>query len=307
MPYSYIQYPASAGVGPLTLGFPYQLRGDIRVYRDLDLISGAYSAVLQEGTGYTWPSATQIQLVSPLPAGSTLTIRRETPTAGRRVDWADGSNLTGEALDTADLQKFYALQEMADANALIVSTAAQAQAAAAQAATDAGEALAGAILAQAIADRSPALFATIAASGSALDFTGIPDWAKRVTLLFSGLSTNGTSDFRVILGGSALVTSGYQCLATRVSTSNTPVTTTTAFLLTSNNSSPSDAYSGQASLTLAGPNTWVLSGSIAAPIMFSLNVSAGSIALPSALQRVRVTTVNGTDLFDQGSVSLLVE
>ena len=30
-------------------------------------------------------------------------------------------------------------------------------------------------------------------SGTSIDFTGLPSWAKRITVIFSGLSTNGTS------------------------------------------------------------------------------------------------------------------
>ena len=38
-----------------------------------------------------------------------------------------------------------------------------------------------------------------------------------------------------------------------------------------------------------------------------IGLSGGSIALGGTLDRVRVTTVNGTDTFDAGSINILYE
>jgi hypothetical protein len=46
-------------------------------------------------------------------------------------------------------------------------------------------------------------------SGTSIDFTGIPSYVKRVTVMFSGVSTNGTSLVQVRLGDSGLETTGY--------------------------------------------------------------------------------------------------
>jgi hypothetical protein len=78
------------------------------------LQSGGYTQLLADGVNYTWTSATQVQLSAAPVVGQTLSIRRETPTTSRLVDWNDGSALTADALDTADLQNFYAIQEHKD-------------------------------------------------------------------------------------------------------------------------------------------------------------------------------------------------
>jgi hypothetical protein len=39
----------------------------------------------------------------------------------------------------------------------------------------------------------------------------------------------------------------------------------------------------------------------------SVNFSAGSKTLSGTLDRVRITTVNGTDTFDAGSINILYE
>jgi len=37
------------------------------------------------------------------------------------------------------------------------------------------------------------------------------------------------------------------------------------------------------------------------------HVTAGSISLAAVLDRIRITTVNGTDTFDAGSINILYE
>jgi hypothetical protein len=94
--------------------FPYLLRAHVKLYYGLSLQSGGYTQLLADGVNYTWTSATQVQLSAAPVVGQTLSIRRETPTTSRLVDWNDGSALTADALDTADLQNFYAIQEHKD-------------------------------------------------------------------------------------------------------------------------------------------------------------------------------------------------
>lgn len=48
-------------------------------------------------------------------------------------------------------------------------------------------------------------------SGTAIDFTGIPSWVKRITVMFSGVSTNGTSVPQIQVGAGSVTTSGYLC------------------------------------------------------------------------------------------------
>lgn len=133
MPYSYVQYAGTGTTGPFSVPFPYLLKGHVKLYRGLNLLTGTYTQLLVDGTDYTWPSATQVQLTSALVNGTTLTIRRETPTSTRLVDWNDGSNLNAADMDTADLQNFYAVQDQQDKNETVaaaqITTAADAAAA----------------------------------------------------------------------------------------------------------------------------------------------------------------------------------
>ena len=70
--------------------------------------------------------------------------------------------------------------------------------------------------------------------------------------------------------------------------------------------SASYAINGLLVLTLISANTWVASGvlSTALPLTFT---TSGSKSLTNALDRLRLTTVNGTDTFDAGSINIMYE
>ena len=51
--------------------------------------------------------------------------------------------------------------------------------------------------------------AVASTSGTSVDFTGIPSWVKRITVMFDGVSTNGTSNMVVRIGSGSVSTSGY--------------------------------------------------------------------------------------------------
>ena len=75
--------------------------------------------------------------------------------------------------------------------------------------------------------------AVASTSGTAIDFTGIPSWVRRVTVMFSGVSTNGTSNVQVQIGSGSFVTSGYSS-STAQSNNAVPLGNfTTGFSLTS--------------------------------------------------------------------------
>jgi len=150
--------------------------------------------------------------------------------------------------------------------------------------------------------------ATASTSGTSIDFTSIPAWVKRVTILFAGLSTSGTSNLQCQVGiSSGVVTSGYTASATNFS-GGVQATATSGMIFTSNILA-ANLYSGRMVIETIGSNTWV---GIAT---FASNSSAasgggyggGSIALAGTLDRVRITTVNGTDTFDAGSINILYE
>lgn len=151
--------------------------------------------------------------------------------------------------------------------------------------------------------------AVASTSGTSIDFTSIPAWVKRITVMLSGVSTSGTSPMQVQLGDSGGVeTTSY--VANVMSTQATVSTSggTTGFYVTlSANIAASSTVQGSFVLTLLGSNTWTGVGSLAREVSNTMFFSAGSKALSDTLTQVRFTTVNGTDTFDAGSINILYE
>jgi len=140
----------------------------------------------------------------------------------------------------------------------------------------------------------------VAASGTAIDFTSIPSWAKCIEISVSGLSTNGTSAVLVQLGDSGgIETTGYISSTSIVSS----VTNTTFGFGLIAAPAVDSVIHGLVSLRLvdASTNTWscafVGGGSNAAYVL----IQGGSKSLSAALDRVRLTTFGG-DTLDAGSV-----
>jgi hypothetical protein len=149
--------------------------------------------------------------------------------------------------------------------------------------------------------------AVASTSGTSIDFTGIPSWVKRITVMFSGVSTSGTSSIQVQIGSGSVTTSGYASTGTVYGGLNTTTgsTISSGFILATTTAADSD--SGIATLVLITGNTWVLSSNVSKTVGNYLYAAAGTIALGGVLDRVRITTVNGTDTFDAGSINILYE
>jgi hypothetical protein len=151
--------------------------------------------------------------------------------------------------------------------------------------------------------------AVASTSGTSIDFTSIPSWVKRITVMFDAVSLNGSSNLRFQLGDSGGVeTTGYVSVFSYNGASNNGSTSSTGFDNTGAGSA-SLAVSGQIVISLlsASTNTWTVMGLYgAAGSAFTL-LTTGSKSLSGTLDRIRITTVNGTDTFDAGSINILYE
>jgi hypothetical protein len=145
--------------------------------------------------------------------------------------------------------------------------------------------------------------AVASTSGTSIDFTSIPSWVKRVTVVFSGVSTNGTSNLQVQIGSGSVQTTGY---VSGVSEASTNAFSTSAFLLRAVTAAAL-TYNGTVTLVSVGSNVWVESGVIANSASNSTGVGGGNVTLSGTLDRVRITTAGGTDTFDAGSINILYE
>ena len=150
--------------------------------------------------------------------------------------------------------------------------------------------------------------AVASTSGTSIDFTGIPSYVKRITVMFSGVSTSGTSYWQIRLGTSGgIEATGYSSASMYCSTSGlNAVNSTTGFQFYTIGASYN--YNGSMTITNLTSNTWTENGIVAnttgGDFVF---YSAGAKTLSGTLDRVRITTVNGSDTFDAGSINILYE
>jgi hypothetical protein len=147
--------------------------------------------------------------------------------------------------------------------------------------------------------------AVASTSGTSIDFTGIPSWVRRITVMFVGTSLSGTSSILVQLGNGSFVTTGYTAIGNGNNSTGTGNVYSTSGFPVYLGATAATAI-GSLTICLFTGNTWVSSHS-----MFSSSTTTaaggGTIALGGTLDRVRITTVNGTDTFDAGSINILYE
>ena len=151
--------------------------------------------------------------------------------------------------------------------------------------------------------------AVASTSGTSIDFTSIPSWVKRITVMFNGVGLSGTSIPIVQLGTSGgLVTTGYTGAAGGSdTTSGNSVRANTNGLLLMDNGNASVAHRGAMTIRAFGSNNWVsthTTGDSAVPRAYW---GGGAIVLSGTLDRIRITTLNGTYTFNAGSINILYE
>ncbi len=144
-------------------------------------------------------------------------------------------------------------------------------------------------------------------SGTSIDFTGIPSSAKRVTFLFNQVSGSASSFIIVQVGAGSIQTTNYfGSTTTFVNTTISAGTNTQGF--STGSAGAGNSFSGRLSVTNMGNGVWVSDGVMGMTFpTLTTSIVGGSVVVSGILDRVRLTHVNGTDTFDAGSVSLLVE
>jgi hypothetical protein len=146
--------------------------------------------------------------------------------------------------------------------------------------------------------------AVASTSGTSINFNSIPAWVKRLTVMFAGVSTSGTSNIQIQLGDSGgIENTGYVSTA---SVNGTTLATSTAGFITSGTTAAATTVNGWYAICLIGSNIWTGGGSLARADG-NMNNAGGAKTLSDTLTQIRITTVNGTDTFDAGTVNIMYE
>ena len=183
-----------------------------------------------------------------------------------------------------------------------LSDAAAAQSTANAALPKAGGTMTGVITYAAAQPRIVTATAVASTSGASINFTGIPSWAKRISIILSKVSTNGSSNLLIQIGGGSIENTGYASIAG----SRGNETMSTAGYLITRNQSGSSSITGSYTLFLIGSDEWIGSG-VNTGGGDTPNFSAGSKTASGTIDRVRITTENGTDTFDAGLINIMYE
>jgi hypothetical protein len=141
------------------------------------------------------------------------------------------------------------------------------------------------------------------ASGTSVDFTSIPSWVKRVTVMFLGVSTSVASEVQIQLGDSGgIENTGYTSSASQGTTSSF---SSTGLVVTASPLS-SDLISGIVTIANITGNTWVSSGAVTVGSNVSTRVSGGSKTLSATLDRLSLVLLSG-GVFDAGTINIMYE
>lgn len=149
--------------------------------------------------------------------------------------------------------------------------------------------------------------AVASTSGTSIDFTNIPSWVTRVTVLFNGVSTSGTSNWLLQLGSGSVQTTSYKSASGQIYNSAGGAQNSTNGFIIGQNIAANLTY-GTYVFNALDATTWIGSSSLGAGTSQTYGiVGGGTVTLSGSLDRIRLTTVNGTDTFDAGSVNIMYE
>jgi len=145
------------------------------------------------------------------------------------------------------------------------------------------------------------------ASGTAVNFTGIPNWAKRITVIVNGLSTNGASPTQIQIGDSGgIQTTGYNLTLASIQPTTTSLQTYTSGIVFPGTEATHSRYATISMINI-NSNIWIITGSGFDDITNTTGIINGIKSLTSTLDRLRITTINGTNTFDAGTINIAYE
>lgn len=142
---------------------------------------------------------------------------------------------------------------------------------------------------------------------TAPDFTNIPSWVKRITVVIQGMSTNSTGNPLIQLGTGATptyATSGYLGSSSSMDTGVATTNYTTGFGIRS--ALATSTLHGNIIIANVTGNVWTASGNLAFSNAAASLITAGSISLGATLTAIRLF-IDGTQFFDAGTINIIYE
>ena len=141
-------------------------------------------------------------------------------------------------------------------------------------------------------------------SGTSIQFTGIPSWVKRITVMYSGVSLSGTSNPIIQLGSTTYTTSGY--LGSASTGAGTAANMSAGFII-SNATAAADTAHGMSTLATLNGLIWTFVSVISYSNQAATRYASGSVTMSGTVDRLRIQATNGSDTFDAGNINILYE
>lgn len=159
-------------------------------------------------------------------------------------------------------------------------------------------------------DGKMVLGTAVTASGTSIDFTWIPSWAKRITVMFNGVSTNGTSGIVVQVGNGTIQTTGYSSSASTFLNGAAPSVSplfSNGFVIYDDGVSDLTTLTMEICLFDGNKYISVHNGMANGSTRTASKNGSGSVTLSGPLDRLRITNSNGTSVFDAGQINIMYE
>jgi hypothetical protein len=145
-------------------------------------------------------------------------------------------------------------------------------------------------------------------SGTSVPITGIPSWAKRITVMCNNVTTNGTSVIYIRVGAGSIQTNNYFTFVASITTAGTAAMVGVADGIILPGSVAGDIRHASYTLTKMEGNTWMISGtSLVSGSVFANAYVSGLVAVTGTLDRISLTTVGGVNTFAGGSLNIMYE
>lgn len=141
-------------------------------------------------------------------------------------------------------------------------------------------------------------------SGTFIDFTGIPSTAKRITVMFQGVSLNGAAHLLIQLGNSGgIVSSGYGSGGIHwAGSGQLSMGASNGFAIFVG--SAARVTDGSMVLTLSYSGAWTSTHAVNYGSGGDGAAGGGSVTGLGTVDRIRITTTSGTDTFDAGKINI---
>jgi hypothetical protein len=149
--------------------------------------------------------------------------------------------------------------------------------------------------------------AQTASGQTSIEFTGIPSSAKRITVMFTGVTNSGTAEVIIQLGSTTYQTTGYLGSSSTFGVSTLVTELSTTGFMLNNNVASGAVRNGSVSIINLTGNTWSCFGLIGASNAARGCSTAGSVALSGVLDRIRVTTVAQANTLTGGTINIIYE